>query len=68
MSVTRKTQHREVAQLDQAVAGPGRPHRRDRWQITRTGAGSSATDGRGSLQQKIARQIPQTFSDLARHT
>ena len=60
------TKHREVAQLDRVplpveaarVGATG-------WQITRTGARVvSNLMGRGSLQQKIVRQIPQTFSDL----
>nr|MDT0522487.1 AarF/UbiB family protein [Streptomyces sp. DSM 41633] len=35
------------------------------WQITRTGARVAASMfGRGSLQQKVIRQVPQTFSDL----
>ena len=66
MSVTRKTQHREVAKLDRVplpieaarigVTG---------WQITRTGARVvTKLTGRGSLQQKIVKQIPQTFADL----
>ena len=60
------TKHREVAQLDRVplpveaarVGATG-------WQITRTGARVvSNLMGRGSLQQKIVKQIPQTFSDL----
>lgn len=61
-----RSKHREVAKLDRVplpleaarfgVTG---------WQITRTGA-RVATNllGRGSLQQKIVKQIPKTFSDL----
>src|SRR3954453_14264902 len=60
------TKHREVAKLDR---GP-LPVEAARigvtgWQITRTGARVvSKLAGRGSLQQKIIKQIPQTFSDL----
>lgn len=60
------TKHREVAKLDRVplpveaarVGATG-------WQLTRTGARVvSNLIGRGSLQQKIVRQVPQTFSDL----
>lgn len=60
------TKHREVAQLDR-VPLPVEAARigATGWQITRTGARVIGNlMGRGSLQQKIARQIPQTFSDL----
>src|SRR5690242_10232165 len=66
MTTTRKTPHREVAKLARVplpleaarIGATG-------WQVTRTGArvvGKLA--GRGSLQQKIIREIPQTFADL----
>lgn len=60
------TKHREVAQLDRVplsveaarIGATG-------WQITRTGARVIGNlMGRGSLQHKITRQIPKTFSDL----
>src|SRR5918997_5184354 len=60
------TKHREVAKLDRVplpveaarVGATG-------WQITRTGARVvTKLTGRGSLQQKIIKQIPKTFSDL----
>lgn len=60
------TKHREVARLDRVplpveaarVGATG-------WQITRTGARVLGTLTRkGSLQQKIIKQIPQTFADL----
>jgi ubiquinone biosynthesis protein len=60
------TKHREVAQLDR-VPLPVEAARigATGWHITRTGARVvSNLMGRGSLQQKIVRQIPQTFSDL----
>ncbi|WP_422741857.1 ABC1 kinase family protein [Mycobacterium sp. WMMD1722] len=69
MSSTKKTkqpEHREVAKLDRVplpleaarVGATG-------WQVTRTGARVVSTlRSRGSLTQKIARQIPQTFADL----
>ncbi|MCV7169488.1 AarF/ABC1/UbiB kinase family protein [Mycobacterium manitobense] len=66
MSVTRKTQHREVAKLDRVPL----PMEAARvgvtgWQITRTGARVvSKLAGRGSLQEKVVKQIPQTFADL----
>ena len=58
--------HREVARLDRVplpveaarVGATG-------WQITRTGARVvTKLIGRGSLQQKVVKQIPQAFSDL----
>ncbi len=64
---TRPTQkHREVARLDRVpipveaarVGATG-------WQITRTSARVvTKMRGRGSLQHKILREIPQTFADL----
>ena len=66
MSTTRKSPHREPAKLDRVplpleaarIGATG-------WQVTRTG-GRILTKlvGRGSLQQKIVGQIPQTFADL----
>src|SRR6478735_10277417 len=60
------TKHREVAKLDR-VPLPVEAARigATGWQITRTGARVvSNLVGRGSLQQKIVKQIPKTFSDL----
>src|SRR3954463_16198000 len=60
------TKHREVAKLDR-VPLPVEAARIGvtGWQITRTGARVvSKLAGRGSLQQKIVKQIPQTFADL----
>jgi ubiquinone biosynthesis protein len=60
------TKHREVARLDR-VPLPVEAARIGvtGWQITRTGARVvSSLTGRGSLQQKIIKQIPQTFADL----
>src|SRR4051812_30988317 len=60
------TKHREVAKLDR-VPLPVEAARIGvtGWQITRTGARVvSKLAGRGSLQQKIIKQIPQTFADL----
>src|SRR6195952_278690 len=60
------TKHREVAKLDR-VPLPVEAARigATGWQITRTGA-RVVTNlvGRGSLQQKILKQVPQAFSDL----
>ncbi|MCK0173763.1 AarF/ABC1/UbiB kinase family protein [Mycolicibacterium sp. F2034L] len=62
----KNTQHREVARLDRVplpieaarIGATG-------WQVTRTGARVvSNLRGRGSLAQKITKQIPQTFADL----
>ncbi|MDH6197952.1 ubiquinone biosynthesis protein [Mycobacterium frederiksbergense] len=61
-----KTKHREVARLSR-VPLPVEAARIGvtGWQITRTGARVAANIfGRGSLQQKIIKQVPQTFSDL----
>lgn len=61
-----KTKHREVARLDR-VPLPAEAARigATGWQITRTGARVAANIfGRGSLQQKIVKQVPKTFSDL----
>ena len=61
-----KTKHREVARLSR-VPLPVEAARigATGWQITRTGARVAASMfGRGSLQQKVIRQVPQTFSDL----
>ena len=61
------TKHREGAKLDRVplpveaarVAVTG-------WQVTRTGARIlSKLPGRGPWQQKVIRQLPQTFADLA---
>ena len=60
------TKHREVAKLDR-VPLPVEAARigATGWQITRTGARVvTKLAGRGSLQQKIVKQIPQTFADL----
>ena len=60
------TKHREVAKLDR-VPLPVEAARigATGWQITRTGARVvTKLAGRGSLQQKIIKQIPQTFADL----
>jgi predicted unusual protein kinase regulating ubiquinone biosynthesis (AarF/ABC1/UbiB family) len=60
------TKHREVVRLDRVplpveVARIGATG----WQITRTGARVVTNiAGRGSLQQKVIRQIPKTFADL----
>ncbi|OBF54952.1 ABC1 kinase family protein [Mycolicibacterium monacense] len=66
MSATRKTQHREVARLDR-VPLPVEAARfgATGWQVTRTGARVVTNiRGRGSLSQKIVKQVPQTFADL----
>src|SRR6187399_1016594 len=66
MSTTRKPQHREVAKLDR-VPLPMEAARigATGWQVTRTGARVVASlRGRGSLTQKIAKQVPQAFADL----
>ena len=58
--------HRELAQLDR-VPLPVEAARigATGWQITRTGARVLTTlTGKGSLQQKIIKQIPKAFSDL----
>ncbi len=60
------TKHREVAKLDR-VPLPVEAARigATGWQITRTGARVvTKLAGKGSLQQKILKQIPQTFADL----
>src|SRR4030088_3551020 len=60
------TKHREVAKLDR-VPLPVEAARigATGWQITRTGARVvTKLAGRGSLQQKVIREIPQTFADL----
>ena len=60
------TRNREVAKLDR-VPLPVEAARigATGWQITRTGARVvTKLAGRGSLQQKIIKQIPQTFADL----
>ena len=60
------TKHREVAKLDRVplpieaarIGATG-------WQVTRTGARVvTKLAGRGSLQQKVIREIPKTFADL----
>src|ERR1700733_2511322 len=60
------TKHREVAKLDR-VPLPVEAARigATGWQITRTGA-RVVTNliGRGSMQQKVIQQLPQTFADL----
>lgn len=66
MSATPKTKHREVAKLDR-VPLPVEAARIGvtGWQLTRTGARVvTKLTGHGSLQQKIIKQIPKTFSDL----
>jgi len=66
MSASRNTQHRDIPKLDR-VPLPVEAARigATGWQLTRTGARVLANiGGRGSLQQKIIKQIPQTFSDL----
>ncbi|MGZ8815034.1 MAG: AarF/UbiB family protein, partial [Mycobacterium sp.] len=60
------TKPREVAKLDR-VPLPVEAARigATGWQVTRTGARVVTTlAGKGSLQQKIIKQIPQTFADL----
>src|SRR6186713_2340781 len=66
LAVMSTSKSREVAKLDRVplpveaarVGATG-------WQITRTGARVlSKLTGKGSLQQKIIKQIPQTFADL----
>src|SRR5262245_44198493 len=60
------TNHREVARLDR-VPSPVEAARvgATGWQITRAGARVvTKLAGRGSLQQKIIKQIPKTFTDL----
>jgi predicted unusual protein kinase regulating ubiquinone biosynthesis (AarF/ABC1/UbiB family) len=66
MSSTRKTPHREGARLDR-VPLPVEAARigATGWQLARTGirvAGSVFS--KGSLQQKVLKQVPKTFSDL----
>ena len=60
------TKHREVAKLDRVplpieaarIGATG-------WQVTRTGARVvTKLAGRGSLQQKVIREIPKAFADL----
>ena len=66
MSTPRKAQHREVARLDR-VPLPVEAARIGvtGWQVTRTGARVvSKLGSRGSLQQKVVKQIPQAFADL----
>ncbi len=66
MSSTPRTKHREPARLDR-VPLPVEAARigATGWQITRTGARVVGTImGKGSLQQKIAKQVPKTFADL----
>jgi predicted unusual protein kinase regulating ubiquinone biosynthesis (AarF/ABC1/UbiB family) len=61
-----KAKHREVARLDR-VPLPVEAARigMTGWQVTRTGARVlTKLMGRGSLQEKVLREIPQTFSDL----
>ena len=60
------TKHREVAKLDR-VPLPVEAARigATGWQVTRTGARViTKLAGRGSLQHKIIKEIPQTFVDL----
>ncbi|SBS75875.1 conserved hypothetical protein [uncultured Mycobacterium sp.] len=60
------TKHREVAKLDR-VPLPVEAARMGTtgWQLTRTGARVLRTlPGRGRWQDKVIRQIPQTFADL----
>lgn len=66
MSSTPKATHREPARLDR-VPLPAEAARigATYWQLTRTGARVvTSLLGKGSLQQKIAKQVPQTFADL----
>ncbi|BBX27353.1 ABC1 kinase family protein [Mycolicibacterium alvei] len=61
-----RPKHREVARLSR-VPLPVEAARigATGWQITRTGVRVAAhMFGSGSLQQKVIRQVPQTFSDL----
>src|SRR5882757_3441398 len=61
-----KAKHREVARLDR-VPLPVEAARigMTGWQVTRTGARVlTKLIGRGSLQEKVLKEIPQTFSDL----
>ena len=63
------TKHREVAKLDR-VPLPVEAARigATGWQMTRTGARVvTKLAGKGSLQQKIIKQIPKTFADLGTH-
>src|SRR5882757_5590646 len=60
------TKHREVARLDR-VPLPVEAARigMTGWHVTRTGARVlTKLIGRGSLQEKVLKEIPQTFSDL----
>ena len=60
------TKHREVAKLDR-VPLPVEAARigATGWQVTRTGARVvTKLAGRGSLQQKVIKEIPKTFADL----
>src|SRR3954469_17628582 len=60
------TKHREVARLDR-VPLPVEAARVGvtGWQLVRTGARVvSSLAGKGSFQQKIIKQVPQTFADL----
>ena len=60
------TKHREVAKLDR-VPLPVEAARigATGWQLTRTGARVvTRLAGKGSLQQKIIKEVPQTFADL----
>lgn len=66
MSAPRKSTHRDVARLDR-VPLPVEAARIGvtGWQIARTSARVlSKLTGRGTLQQKVVKQIPQTFADL----
>src|SRR5436190_19619456 len=61
-----KAKHREVARLDR-VPLPVEAARigMTGWQVTRTGARVlTKLMGRGSLHEKVLKEIPQTFSDL----
>ena len=63
---TKKTQHRALAKLDR-VPLPVEAARigATGWQVTRTGARVvTKLAGRGSLQQKVVKQLPQAFADL----
>ena len=63
------TKHREVAKLDR-VPLPVEAARigATGWQMTRTGARVvTKLAGKGSLQQKIIKQIPKAFADLGTH-
>src|ERR1044072_4902893 len=66
MTAPRKPSHREVARLGR-ISLPAEAARigATGWQVTRTGARVlSKLTRRGSLQQKIVKEVPQAFADL----